>query len=627
MHILATAGHVDHGKSALVAALTGTHPDRLKEEQVREMTIDLGFAFFNTLEGNEIGIIDVPGHIDFIDNMLAGMGGIEGVLLIISADEGIMPQTREHLAILDLLEVTQGIVVLTKIDLAPDPEWLELLEGEIKTALDATSLQNSPILRVSAKTGLGIAELKTQIGQLVNNHLPIPSGGNPRLPIDRIFTIQGFGTVVTGTLLNGSLEIGDELEILPEKVKSRVRGLQVHNSKVQKSTAGNRTAINLVNVDKELIKRGSVATKPNTYISSSRIDTSIRLLPLEGFTLSHNDRLNFFSGTTHKVARVRVLGPSSLKGGETGYLQLELDEPICVNFGDHYILRNASPSITVGGGVILETNPRGRYKLADPDRINELELKRRGSLADLILAELSIPITLQTLEKKINRDKNEIKDLLRKQIAEGVVVDLGKKNERSDDNLVVSSAALPDLIHKIESVIKKLHSENALRKSFLLSEISLHLRMDEYCMERILDRMLKQGIVQMEGQGYCLVGSYIKLTPIQEKCKNKLWGIIDVNPFSPPTHFESIEILGKELLQGLIRNGDLVRISEDIVFRKREFDLMVAFVTAELGYGHTVTVTGVRDRFETSRKYALPFLEYLDKIKVTRRVGDERIKF
>ena len=233
MHILATAGHVDHGKSALVAALTGTHPDRLKEEQIREMTIDLGFAFFNTPDGEEIGIIDVPGHIDFIDNMLAGMGGIEGVLLIISADEGIMPQTKEHLAILNLLEITHGIVVLTKVDLVPDPDWLDLLEDEIKTAIIATSLRNSPILRVSAKTGMGIAELKTQIGLLVKNHPPSPTGGNPRLPIDRIFTIQGFGTVVTGTLLGGTLENGDEIEILPEKVKSRIRGLQVHNLKVQ----------------------------------------------------------------------------------------------------------------------------------------------------------------------------------------------------------------------------------------------------------------------------------------------------------------------------------------------------------------------------------------------------------
>ena len=627
MHILATAGHVDHGKSALVAALTGTHPDRLKEEQIREMTIDLGFAFFNTPDGEEIGIIDVPGHIDFIDNMLTGMGGIEGVLLIIAADEGIMPQTKEHLAILDLLEVSQGIVVLTKVDLLPDPDWLDLLEDEIMTAINATSLRNSPILRVSAKTGLGIAELKSQIGQLVKNRPPNPLGGNPRLPIDRIFTIQGFGTVVTGTLLGGPLENGDEIEILPEKVKSRIRSLQVHNVKVQKSIPGNRTAVNLVNVDREMIKRGSVLTKPNTYANSMRIDASIHLLLLEGYVLKHNDYLNFFTGTTHGVVRVRLLGSTSLKGGENGYLQLEMENQICANFGDHYILRKVSPSITIGGGVILDTNPRGRYKLRDQSKIDELVLKQKGTLENLILAEVRLPITLKMLEKRINRDKNEIFDELALQITNGVIVNLSNHIEINDDILVVSSSALPEIIQKIESMFQKMHSANALRRGFLLSEISNQIKIDEFTTERILTRMLSQGILQIEGQGYCLMGNSIKLSPIHEKKKSSVWAIIEEKPFTPPTYNESIELLGKELLQGLIRNGDLVRVSEDIIFRKKEFDLMVEYVKMELSCAHTVTVTGVRNRFETSRKYALPFLEHLDKIKVTRRVGDEHVKF
>ena len=368
MHILATAGHVDHGKSALVAALTGTHPDRLKEEQIREMTIDLGFAFFKTPSGEEIGIIDVPGHIDFIDNMLAGMGGIEGVLLIIAADEGIMPQTREHIAILDLLDVTQGIVVLTKVDLVNDPDWLELIEDEIRKVIDTTSLKNLPILRVSAKTGQGIEELKTQIDLLVKNGIERVISESPRLPIDRVFTIQGFGTVVTGTLLDGDFEIGDEVEILPEKIKSRIRGLQVHNTKVQRSLAGNRTAVNLVNVNKDEVNRGSVLTKPGTYTTTGRIDVSVRLLANEEAFIKHNDHLNFFSGTTHRIARIRLLGSRSLSGGENGYLQLEFERPICVNKGDHYILRKSSPSITVGGGEILETTPGFRYRLQDPEK-------------------------------------------------------------------------------------------------------------------------------------------------------------------------------------------------------------------------------------------------------------------
>ncbi len=296
MLVLATAGHVDHGKSALVAAITGSHPDRLKEEQIREMTIDLGFAFFTSPGGVEIGIIDVPGHIDFIENMLAGMGGIDGVILAIAADEGIMPQTREHLSIINILGVSHGIIAITKADLIADPDWFDMIENEIRHEIIGTSLENAPIIRVSAKTGIGIKEVIAQVDEFTKNMVTTEIGKAPRLPIDRVFSLQGFGTVITGTLVDGIFESGEEVELLPGSTRTRIRGLQVHNKKIQKAFPGNRTAINLMNLDKEAVKRGDVLVRPGTFLETSRLDVSVGLLDSSEILLMHDDKVKFLYG-------------------------------------------------------------------------------------------------------------------------------------------------------------------------------------------------------------------------------------------------------------------------------------------------------------------------------------------
>jgi selenocysteine-specific elongation factor len=333
MRVIGTAGHVDHGKSTLVQALTGTHPDRLKEEREREMTIDLGFAWLTLPNGEDVGIVDVPGHRDFIENMLAGVGGIDAALFVVAADEGVMPQTREHLSILDILQIQGGVVVLTKIDMIDDSDggrsdWLDLVEDDVRKVLHDTVLGEAPILRVSARTGEGIPELLKAVENCLSERPPRPDLRRPRLPIDRVFTIAGFGTVVTGTLTNGHLVVGDEILILPNDLKGRVRGLQTHKRKEEMAVAGSRTAVNISGINVDQIQRGDMLVHPGDYTTTRRLDIRFRLLPDVSAPLLHNTETKMFLGAAEVVARIRLLGTEALLPGEEGWLQVELNRPV-----------------------------------------------------------------------------------------------------------------------------------------------------------------------------------------------------------------------------------------------------------------------------------------------------------
>src|SRR5512140_438157 len=324
MRVIGTAGHVDHGKSTLIAALTGTHPDRLKEEQAREMTIELGFGWLTLPGGEELGIVDVPGHRDFIENMLAGVGGIDAALLVIAVDEGVMPQTREHLAILDLLQVPCGVIVLTKSDLISDPEWLDALEEDIRGVVKGTVLQDAPRVRVSARTGAGLPQLVNALQQVLGEQPQRPDLGRPRLPIDRVFTMSGFGTVVTGTLSDGHLSVGDEVQVLPSGLTGRVRGLQTHKKKEERASPGSRTAVNISGISTEQVRRGEVLVRPGQYTPSRRLDAQLRLLPDVSAPLLHNTEVKLFIGAGETLAQLRLLGVEQLGPGAQGWVQLEL---------------------------------------------------------------------------------------------------------------------------------------------------------------------------------------------------------------------------------------------------------------------------------------------------------------
>jgi selenocysteine-specific elongation factor len=377
MRVVATAGHVDHGKSSLVQALSGINPDRLAEEQKRGMTIDLGFAWIELAMSESgdlepVGIVDVPGHIDFIKNMLAGVGSVDAALLVIAADEGVMPQTREHLAILDLLAVPTGVVVLTKVDLIDDVEWLELVELDVRELLDGTRFAASPLVQVSAHTGAGLDDLRAALSQVLVALPPRRDRNRPRLPIDRIFTLPGFGTVVTGTLSDGHFAIGDAVEILPDGPSGRVRGLQSHRQPIEIARPGSRVAMNISGVGTDEIRRGQVVCKPGTLRATRLVDVSFRLLGDAPRPLAHNLQVDFFSGASEVPAHVRLLGVETLAPGDEGWLQLRLERPVLVTAGDRFILRQPSPSITLGGGSILNPHPRRRYRRFDPAVLERL---------------------------------------------------------------------------------------------------------------------------------------------------------------------------------------------------------------------------------------------------------------
>jgi selenocysteine-specific elongation factor len=349
MRVIGTAGHVDHGKSTLVQRLTGIDPDRLAEEKAREMTIDLGFAWLKLLTGETVGIVDVPGHRDFIENMLAGVGGIDAVLLVIAADEGVMPQTREHLAILDLLGIQHGLVVLSKTDMVDDPDWLALVERDIADTLIGTALQGAAIVPVSARTGAGIAELNERIAELMAQMPPRADYGQPRLPIDRVFTISGFGTVVTGTLLGGTLRLGDEVVIEPAGLRGRVRGLQSYKQTVSVAEPGSRVAVNVSGVERSAVARGFVLTHPGRLLPTTLVDVHFRYLADASRPLKHNAEVKFFVGAAEAMGHVRLLDSEMLQPGSDGWLQIRLEKPLALAQGDRFIVRCPSPSETVGG--------------------------------------------------------------------------------------------------------------------------------------------------------------------------------------------------------------------------------------------------------------------------------------
>ncbi len=625
MLVLATSGHVDHGKSALVEALTGTHPDRLKEEQVREMTIDLGFSFFDTPTGQEIGIIDVPGHIDFIENMLAGMGGIDGVLMVIAADEGIMPQTREHLSILNLLGVNQGIIALTKIDLVSDPEWIKLITAEILEFIKNTSLENLPIIPVSARTGFGIKEIISQIETIKKTPVAAAVPGAPRLPIDRIFSLQGFGTIATGTLLDGVISIGDEIEVLPGGYRSKIRGLQVHNKKIQQAFPGNRTAVNLTNIEKGLLKRGDVIVRPGSFSITSLIDVNVNLLDIENIHLQHNDVVNFYVGTSHRVARVRLLGRKRLDFGEGGFLQLEFEKPVCVKNGDRYIIRKASPSITLGGGEIINAFPRRKYKLQDTAALENMKAKLSGSILDILVKETQTLKSVHELKKVINLDEEEIRFGLGKLIEKGVITEIKTGSDNSTE--YIASAALDVIKKSVEEVLAKLHFESPARKGFDCTEIAKKLKIAERDLSPILLALVNTHKIVSDGRFFWKEGTSIILSPAQQKSLSRVFEIVDQNPFTPPTFREMDEILGGGLIKDLIKNGQIIQVSPEIVFREKEYLQLVNYIDELLRKNEKITVAAFRDKFQTSRKYIIPFLEHMDRIKKTRRAGDERIRY
>lgn len=633
MRVIGTAGHVDHGKSTLVEALTGTHPDRLKEEREREMTIDLGFAWMSLPDGEEIGIIDVPGHRDFIENMLAGVGGIDAALFVIAADEGVMPQTREHLAILDLLHIHGGVVALTKIDLVEDADWLDLVEEDVRAALAGTVLGDAPIVRVSARTHTGLSLLLEKLANCLAKSPPRLDRGKPRLPVDRIFTIAGFGTVVTGTLSDGSLQVGDELEILPAGLKSRVRGLQTHKIKETVAVPGSRTAINLTGVTVDQLRRGDVVAHPSDYTVTTRFDASFRLLKDARQPVRHNLEVKCFIGAAEVLARLRLLGVEELLPGQEGWLQLELSEPVVAARGDRFILRRPSPGETIGGGVVLDHQPKGRHKRFATEQLLALEKLSQGAPAEILLQALQIlrACTLAELFARASLNEETAGVALEELAQSGqlVVIEASRLQGKeiaslTSDTLVAASSYWESLVKKSLFEVDAYHRTYPLRKGMPREELKSRLAVAPRLFNALLGRLVISGELVELGPVIMRTGHAIIFTPGQRELVDKLLLKFKNAPYSPPSIKEAQADVGDDVYAALVEMGTLLQVSGEVVFERQGYERMTDEVKNLIRKNGSITAAQARDHFNTSRRYVLALLEHLDATGVTVRSGDLR---
>ncbi|TEU03963.1 MAG: selenocysteine-specific translation elongation factor [Dehalococcoidia bacterium] len=611
--VLGTAGHVDHGKSVLVQALTGIDPDRLREEKERGMTIDLGFAWLKLPSGRAVGIVDVPGHEHFIKNMLAGVGGIDVALLVVAADEGVMPQTREHLAILDLLQVDRGIAIIAKKDLV-DEEWLELVTLEVGDVLAGTTLAQAPIIAVSALTGEGLPELVSTIDRVLDSATPKKDIGRPRLPVDRVFTMAGFGTVVTGTLVDGSLSQGQEVEILPSALAARIRGLQSHKQKIDIASPGNRVAANLSGVATGELTRGDVVTTPGWLTPTRAFDVKLRLLPSAPRPLPHNATVTFHHGAAEVLGKVRLLERDKIEPGETAWAQFMLTQPIAAVKDDRFIIR--SPQQTLGGGQIVGIRAK-RHRRFRPDVIEGLATREAGTTEQIILAivQEEEPLELERLLPLCNLSRGEAEEAIRSLAAQKKVIVLG------DMMLLFSAQGWEKLAKQAKLAVQRYHQRFPLRHGPPKEELRGKLKTPTKFFARALEQLIQEGTLIEAGTTVRLPDHKPQPTPEQQAEVDAFLDRLARNPYLP-----TLDPLPEpDLLNLLIEQRQVVKASDDVIFLASAYDKMVDGIVAQIKSQGKVTVAEVRDLFHTSRKYALALMEYLDAQKLTRRIGDERV--
>jgi len=616
MFVLGTAGHIDHGKSLLIKALTGIDPDRLQQEKERGMTIELGFAWLKLPSGREVGIVDVPGHERFVKNMLAGVGGIDLALLIIAANEGVMPQTQEHLAILDLLEVSRGIAVITKKDLVDD-ELLTLVRMEVEEALNATSLAGASVITVSAVNGEGLSELAQKIDELLDMTQSKPDLGRPRLSVDRIFTMAGSGTVVTGTLIDGELSVGREVEIVPSGLKSRLRGLQTHKSKIDKATPGSRVAANLVGINKSQLTRGDVVTIPGWLKPSRMVTVKLRLISYLQRPIRHGTTVSFHTGATETMAKVRLLEGDELAPGDSTWAQLSLERPVAIVKGDHYIIRSSME--TLGGGTIVEAGAK-RLRRFRPEVIQNLRARDEGTADEVVLALLESrqPQKLKSLVAQSNLPDKEPAAIVESLVQQGKIVSMGEGTRR----LLFTLGGWKSLTDKVVKTLEEYHRKYPARSGIPGLELSNRLKLGSFA-PIALENLTTQEVIVEEGGQYRLPSHTIKLTPAQQAKLDAFLDALAKNPYAPPSEL----IPEPDILNILVGQGKVVKISDTVVFSVLVYNDMVARITEQIKTAGKIGLAEVRDIFGTSRKYAQALLEYLDGQKITRRVGDDRVLY
>ena len=619
MYVIGTAGHVDHGKSTLVKAMTDIDPDRFPEEKAREMTIDLGFAWMTLPSGRDVSIVDVPGHERFIKNMLAGVGAIDLALLIVAADESVMPQTREHLAILDILQITRGLVVITKTDLV-DEELIELVKAEVEDTLRGTSFEGCPMIGVSAYTGEGINDLKSNIDIILDETDVRKDLGRPRLPIDRCFTISGFGTVVTGTLIDGTLTVGQEIELAGSGQRARVRGLQSHKTKVDATDPGVRLAVNLSGLSKNEVERGEILTIPGWLKPTRRLDARLRMVKNAPHPLKHNQGVTFHLFTSEASARIRLLDANGLVAGQEGWVQILLEEPLPVVKGDFFVIRSSED--TLGGGQIVDPNPRRRYRRFDDDVVERMMTLDQGSGEDIIIsvAEQWGPCDLTALSQRSNLSREDVSYRVAELTEDGHLISLGDFSN-DGDAVVYSAQGWAVIRSKITSALQLYHTQYPLRQGVPTQEIRSRLDLSQPVYQRALVKLVEEGVVVDERQSLRLPDHEISLTPKMDQEASEYLDSLRKNPYSPP----SDQKINPELLGVLVDQDKVVRVGDGVIFDAVVYREMTGRIVQHLKDHGNITVAEARTMFNTSRKYILPLLEHMDQQQITRRTGDERI--
>ena len=626
--IIGTAGHVDHGKTALIKALTGIETDRLQEEKKRGITIELGFAHLDWEDGTQAGIVDVPGHEKFIKNMLAGAGGIDLAMLVVAADDGFMPQTIEHLDILTLLGVKDGLLVITKADTV-DPEWLEMMEEEIHQRVEGTFLEGKPIMAVSAYTGQGIPELKEALRLLVHKASEKSMRVPFRLPVDRVFSVDGFGTVVTGTLIEGSMHEGDAAVLVPSGAETRIRNLQVHGKDVDTAYAGQRVAVNLAGLKKTDIQRGDSVAKPDSIRTSRMLDVRLQNLRSSRRIIQNDTQVHLYHGATVLLAKIVLLGQDQLHPGESCYAQLRLAEPIATKKGDRFVIRFYSPLETIGGGVILDDCPQ-RHKRTDTGVLEALKIKESGSGSDQVLQVLSefgsqLP-TAAELAAKLRCDESEAAESIRDLVVAGKAVEplTGR----------YASASVMDRIwNECKDILALYHKTNPLHAGMKAAELrqKLFKNMDQTSADALLGALRSEGKVTRVAERYALADFVITLTKRQRNIREKLLQTYKKAGIESPATDDVMAAFpqnektdAKQVLESIVTSGELVMLTPQICWYKDVYAGVCRVVQNHFNENETLTLGQLRDLTNSSRKYTLAVLEYYDKNKITKKDGDFR---
>ena len=627
--IIGTAGHIDHGKTTLIKALTGRNTDRWEEEQRRGITIDLGFTYFDLKNGDRVGIIDVPGHERFINNMVAGVVGMDLVMLVVAADEGIMPQTREHMDILGELGIEKSILVLNKCDLVEE-DWLELVKEEIKEELEGTFLEQAPIVEVSAATGQGIPELIEVIERLTAEEVVEKDVNTiPRLPIDRVFSLSGFGTIITGTLLAGTISKEDNLQVYPIGKECKIRNIQVHGQDVEKCYAGQRVAINLSNVKKSELRRGCVLAPPNNMKNTMLLDVKLNVLPSSMRVLTNHTRLHLFTGTSEILCRAVLLDKEEIGPGESGFVQLRLEEEIALRRGDKFVVRFYSPMETIGGGIVLEPNPK-KKKRFDKDAIEELQRKESGSSEDVI--ELHVKsheetmITVTELAKLTALSMEEVTEDVQSLEQQGIV----KVFRMKKDTYVWHTIHEQNMRHRLTEALCDYHETYPYRYGMKKAEIHMTYmkKVKLNVFDLYVEMLSEEGALKRHQEFLQLPEFEVRKDSVYEKVLKTVQkqfekAQFDFQRFSEISFGNIKREEVEDIMLLLIDEDIVVKITEDIYTLKSIIEKAKEVIQNRLKENPLITIAEVRDLLGTSRKSAKPILEYMDSIKVTKKNGTE----